>query len=273
MVQLVLTPAGRIALQEYSAAKRESETAPLDGCSNIAVGDPVDHHRLIEASRYLINRDRNDETASKWRLDGLLRGAVIYKSPPPSRPEPVSLFSLFLARSHVDISQTPQYKALMQKLRQQEEQRQYERMINPLPPVETFKQRFPNSPYDFDPATSHGQSATYDVVDEVTYADVNRQMILIINVLVSIVACSIAIWIAARRWSVPQRLALSLSGSSVVAIAEVAIYLGYIKRIEDAKAIEAKVVEQKQVVESWVIEKTVAKQEADRVRFRKGKHR
>lgn len=164
----------------------------------------------------------------------------------------------------------------MRRLRQQEEQRQYERMINPLPEKETFNQRFPNAAgASFNPNTYHGQTGVDDV-DEVTYQDINRQMALIINVLVSIIACAVAFWIVARHWSVPQRLALSMGGSIAVAAAEVAIYLGYIRRIRNAKTREVSQAEKKEVAETWVIEKasgTAKSQADDSVRYRKGRHR
>jgi len=170
----------------------------------------------------------------------------------------------------------PEYKALMQRLREREEQRQYERMINPPAPGETFDQRFPNAgARSFNPAISHGQTGA-DEVDEVTYADVNRQMILIINILISIITCSVFIWIAARRWSVPQRLGLSMFGSGTVAAAEVAIYFGYIRRLDEARQKEVKAVERQEVMETWVIDKAKASGNADggAVRLRKGgKHR
>lgn len=161
----------------------------------------------------------------------------------------------------------------MQRLREQEEQRQYERMINPPAPLETFNQRFP------DAVSSHGRGHGADgveEVDEVTYADVNRQTILIINVLISIICTSVAVWMAARRWSVPQRMALAFTSSTVVAVAEVVIYTGYIRRIQEAKAKERKVIEKKEVVSTWVIDAKSHVQEAaavDALRFRKGKHR
>jgi len=164
----------------------------------------------------------------------------------------------------------------MKRLRQEEEQRQYERMINPPAPHELGGQSAMYGSQAFNPATSIGQGPDSQEVDDVTFADVNRQMALIINVLVSIIACSVAIWIAARRWDVPQRLGLSMTGSGLVAAAEVAIYMGYIRRIKDAKSLEQKVVESKEVVQSWVLEGTTGAQKviaADSMRFRKGKHR
>jgi len=170
----------------------------------------------------------------------------------------------------------------MQRLRMQEEQRQYERMINPAPKAETLGQRFPGSTSTLGP---FGQN-TADDIDEVSFADVNRQMILIINVLISIICCSVAIWMAARRWSVPQRLGLSFAGSTIVAVAEVAIYMGYINRIKDAKAVEAKHIEKKEILDTWVIDakpkgsvtsvsKATSTSDISRenMRFRKGKNR
>lgn len=164
----------------------------------------------------------------------------------------------------------------MQRLRQQEEQREYERMINPLPEKESFGQRYPNAAgASFNPNTYHGQTGNDGVADDVTYQDIDRQVALIINVLVSIIACAVALWVVARHWSVPQRMALSMGGSLTVAAAEVAIYLGYIRRIEEAKGKEIKKTEKKEVSETWVIEKASgsSKGAADDVRYRKGRHR
>jgi hypothetical protein len=171
------------------------------------------------------------------------------------------------------LRKTSEYKALMNRLRKEEEQRQYELMLNPPPPRETFKQRFPNATSSYGGA----QIGTSSEEDEVTYADINRQMALIINILVSIIATSVTVWIAARRWEVPQRLALSMCTSGVVAIAEVAIYMGYIRRIKDAKEKERAKVERKEVMETWVLDgkKDDGREQryGESVRFRKGKHR
>lgn len=163
----------------------------------------------------------------------------------------------------------------MARLRNEEERRAYERMTEPSPPSETFAQRYPGAK-TFGSSLPQVRTTTEDE-DEVTYAEVNRQVTLIINVLVSIICCSAAIWIAARHWSIPQRLGLSMTGSGVVAVAEVAIYFGYIRRVKEAKTDEAKRKEMKEVVETWVIDgkkKTGTDASvADSLRFRKGKHR
>ena len=92
-----------------------------------------------------------------------------------------------------------------------------------------------------------------DPEDEITYAEINRQMALIFNVLVSIVACAGAIWVAARWWSTPARLALSMSGSLLVGVAEVVVYGGYIRRVSEAKGKEKGVQEVKEVLRTWIV--------------------
>lgn len=161
----------------------------------------------------------------------------------------------------------------MARLRVEEERRAYERLINPPQLPENFSQRFPSANAH---AFSIDTGAMPDDIDDVTFTEVNRQMTLIINVLVSIICCAVGIWIAARHWSTPSRLGLSMTGSGVVAFAEVAIYMGYIKRIKDSKLVERKLQEQKEVAETWVIEGkkgSSTARSADSVRLRKGKHR
>jgi TMEM199 family protein len=149
----------------------------------------------------------------------------------------------------------------MARLRRKEEERSYHRMTNPAPPMETFAQRFPLSSAAHAFASSHQpiNSADQDD-DDATYEDVNRQVTLIFNVLVSIVACAGAIWVVARWWATPARLAVSLGGSLLVGVAEVVVYSGYIRRVSEAKKKERSVKEVKEVVKTWVVD---AGEEAD----------
>ena len=58
---------------------------------------------------------------------------------------------------------------------------------------------------------------------------------------------------AARWWSTPARLALSMSGSMLVGIAEVVVYWGYIRRVRDAKSKAKDLQEVKEVMKTWVV--------------------
>lgn len=196
-----------------------------------------------------------------YTLNTLLRSSKIYIPPPPPKPEP-----------------SPSYVALMARLRAEEEARAYTRMLNPPTSSFTSARRPPSAPVQF----SIGTDAPLDE-DDVGYEEVHRQMILIINVLVSIVACAVFIWVAARHWSVAKRLGLSMGGSGAVAIAEVAVYSGYVRRVKEAKRREKKKPEIKEIVQSWVIDRDSNKEvpvsgglkgkPEECIRYRKGKHR
>jgi TMEM199 family protein len=143
----------------------------------------------------------------------------------------------------------------MAHLRREEESRAYERMINPLPPQEAFSQLLPttSAAYAFSSTEGYKSFNSSTEEDDITYSDINRQITLIFNVLISIVACGAAIWMAARWWDTPARLALSMSGSLVIGIAEVVVYSGYIRRLGEAKQKERTVKEVKEIVNTWVI--------------------
>ncbi|KAF2670890.1 hypothetical protein BT63DRAFT_423165 [Microthyrium microscopicum] len=143
----------------------------------------------------------------------------------------------------------------MARLRKEEEARSYERMVNPALPSETFSQRFPGSRIQH---LMPSNPKDYED-DDITYAEVNRQVALIFNVLISIVACAVAIWVAARHWRIEARLALSMTGSLVVGVAEVVIYSGYLRRLQEAKVNEKKKVEVKSIQDTWVIESKPSK--------------
>ena len=138
----------------------------------------------------------------------------------------------------------------MAKLRENEEAKAYEKLMKP-PSVIGPSAKWHSAAAPPDPTVS----AAKEEGDETTFADVNRQLALVFNVLLSVVACSAALWMVASRWSTPKRLALSMGGSIVVAVAEVVVYSGYIRRVREAKERSKSKPETKEIVETWVIEK------------------
>ena len=197
------------------------------------LGDPIAHGQIIGLSKCFNDQfgHRQNKDPKNYSLDALLKGSRIYFEPPQQKSE-----------------STSEYKALMARLRREEEALAYERMISPPLPMDSFEQRFPNSV-----GSKLFANANVNEDDEVTYADINRQMALIINVIVSIVACSVALWLASRHWSTPTRLGLSMGGSGLVAVAEVVVYFGYVRRVSEAKEKTKKQIEVKEVVNTWKI--------------------
>ncbi|OCL02794.1 hypothetical protein AOQ84DRAFT_228440 [Glonium stellatum] len=265
MVLLTMTPAIVATILKCQELDPESlikfQLPSEPSLAEPEVGNPISHSQLIDISKLVKNHPGQINLSP--HLDGLLRGSKIYTPPTEPKPEPTS-----------------EYKALMARLRKEEEARAYERMLSPVSSPKSSIRHYPTI------ANASLYSTAVDRTedeDEVTYADVNRQIILIINVLISIVACSVFIWIAARHWSTPKRLGLSMAGSGVIAVAEVVIYGGYVRRVQEAKQREKKKPEIKSILESWVIDgasekenismKSPADKSDETLRHRKGKHR
>ncbi|KAJ4383192.1 hypothetical protein N0V86_001235 [Didymella sp. IMI 355093] len=285
MVLLTMTPGIVRALsraeealpEEYSQLQKPSApslAAPTPGA-------PVSHTQLIGLSK-LVKQLPRDEPPSPHQDDETDSAAAT-----PNHVEshhvstPTTLAALLLGTStyHPHRPQTlpdPEYHALMARLRAEQERQSYERMLNPPPTRETFSSRFPNARSRMPQAFSIG----VDEVDDVSYEEVHRQIILIINVLISVVCVAVFVWVAARHWSVGKRLGLSMSSSLAVAVAEVVVYSGYVRKVAEAKRVEKKKPEIKEIVASWVLDRNgegegaaTGKEKDDGVRYRKGKHR
>lgn len=280
MVLLTMTPgivravakAGQLSPDDYARLQRADEPALADA----KPGNPISHSQLIDLSKLLkkhlpragsetpvANEEAPQNAVEEpvpTALASLLANTTLYTPPPPPKP-----------------AKTPEYEALMARLRAEQEALSYERMLHPPPTRETFSQRFPRAPEPF----SIGATQTTKEEDDVSFEEVHRQIILIINILVSIVCVAVFIWVAARHWSVGSRLGLSLGGSLGVAVAEVAVYSGYVRKVKEAKRLEKKKPEIKEIVKTWVLSDQGEGAEAsgwkekdgDGVRFRKGKHR
>ncbi|KAL9013056.1 MAG: hypothetical protein Q9173_002229 [Seirophora scorigena] len=221
-------------LRHYDIDKSELRHNDLPNLEDVAIGHPIEHAQVISLSKLLKEvRISQDIGNVAFHLDDLLRGSRLHNEHPKPRDEP-----------------TNEYKALMARLRRGEEARAYERLINPLRATETFEQHFPNSS-NSRLFSDHQVQVAED--DEMTYADLNRQMTLIINILVSIVACSIALWLVAGSWSVPSRLALSIGGSILIAVAEAVVYAGYLRRVKEAREKGKRHIEIKEIIKTWVI--------------------
>ncbi|KAI6710116.1 hypothetical protein PZA11_007704 [Diplocarpon coronariae] len=214
-----------------SAEKTGDNKTAEPSLLNPRLGDPISHGQIVELSQ-----DMKARQLQPHRLEDLLKGARVYIPPPPPKPEP-----------------TTEYKALMARLRREEEARSYGRMTNPPLAMETFSQRFPAASAARAFSSHQNINASDPDDDGITYADVDRQVTLILNVLISIFACAAAIWIAAKWWNTPARLALSMSGGALVGVAEVVVYSGYLRRLSEASGKEKKIKEVKEIVNTWAV--------------------
>ncbi|UNI17573.1 hypothetical protein JDV02_003905 [Purpureocillium takamizusanense] len=231
MVLLTMTPSIVDGLHKLEAGAEHHPAEPADAgepsLANPAVGKPISHGQIVDLWR------RRPSSS----LEQLLLGARVYVPPPPPKPEP-----------------SDEYKALMARLRRDEAARAYERMVNPPPRHETFDQRFPHAASSFAEANRVARAADLGD-DDVTYSEVHRQVMLIVNFLASILGVAATLWVTARWWSLPARIFLTLGGSIVVAVAEVGVYQGYVWRMGQAKTRQKAVREVKEVVQTWVVAK------------------
>ncbi|KAI8938965.1 hypothetical protein NX059_004812 [Plenodomus lindquistii] len=282
MVLLTITPgilrglesASQLVPGSLSTLPRDHDGPPT--LSHAKLGDPISHAQLIALSKLLrqhhipYTSDASPDAQDALRpatLSALLLSTTLHVPPPPPKPEP-----------------TPEYKALMSRLRRDQEALSYTRMLNPPSTRETFPSRFPTNsaplPYSLGATPNANPLSSAD--DDITYEEVHRQIILIINILISIVAVSVFLWVAARHWSVGKRLGLAMGGSLGIAVAEVAVYGGYVRKVHEAKRVEKSKKEVKEVVGSWKLggakvgeaeSRGKHQDEGDGMRYRRGKHR
>ncbi|ETS73504.1 hypothetical protein PFICI_14450 [Pestalotiopsis fici W106-1] len=199
-----------------------------------AVGKPITHGQIIN-----VWKQSRGEGSLGCSLENLLRGATIYVPPPPPKPEP-----------------SDEYKQLMARLRREEEERSYERMIKAPPTRETFAQRFPMAPMTMADSFAEANKPTRqsDLGEEnINHGEIQQQITLIINFLVSIAGCAAAFWICAQWWSTTARLFLTLFGTITVAVCEVAVYNAYSWRMIEGDKKQKNTKEVKDIVKTWVI--------------------
>ncbi|EFQ34144.1 hypothetical protein CGRA01v4_09728 [Colletotrichum graminicola] len=259
MVQLTVTPSiadGLQRLAEVRSIRDETDTSKTgtaaqeptsDGSATSvatpnteeptlnppAVGEPITHSQVLH-----LWRDLKSEGIDGFSLEGLLRGANVYIPPPPPQPEP-----------------SAEYKALMAHLRREEEERTYQRMMKQSSRTDNFSQQVPGTAsraHAFAEVNRPMREAD-NGDDEVTLGDVQKQVMVIFNFLVSIVGVAATIWIASRWWSVTARIFLTLAGSILVLVAEVVVYSGYVWRMTEAKANREEPEEIKEVMQTWVL--------------------
>ncbi|AEO67950.1 uncharacterized protein THITE_2117138 [Thermothielavioides terrestris NRRL 8126] len=224
-----LNPAA--AHQHSQALQAQGDEPSLE---DAAVGKPVSHSQVVDLWRAL-----QDAGHGEFSLESLLRGSKVYIPPPAPKPEP-----------------SDEYKALMARLRHQQEQQEYARMTSPSRPMETFSQRFPNGASIAQAFAAVNRPSREEDLgdDDVTYSDVHRQLMLILNFVASILGVAATLWILARWWSTPARLLLTMGGSVLVGIAEVAVYSGYVWHLGQAKKQDRTLKEVKEIVQTWTVE-------------------
>lgn len=211
MVNLVVTR----RIQEAVDAFNELQTCESD---RISAAEHISHQCLIRVSKCLA-QSQTGSWSSKYALPMLVQGSGISFPPKPQQP-----------------AKTANYVQLMNKLRAQQQELEYQRLIHP--------ERSDISSVD-------------DLQDALTPAQetkvLKEQLSTIVNIIISVVSVAYATWYWAGSSAglpVASKLLLSLSTSIVILIAEVVIYLGYLNRVSQARTMERAKREKTEVIKS-----------------------
>ena len=144
----------------------------------------------------------------------------------------------------------------MTKLQRNEEEFTYQRMLQPYSAraMTLLGTRTYSSVYVHPKCTHRHRCITKDEAIDVSFTDNNRQLTLIINILVSIIACGVAIWIVSRWLDTSTRVILSIVGSLLIGLAEVMVFCGYLRKLSEAKVKEMRTKEVKIIIDSWTVQ-------------------
>lgn len=122
------------------------------------------------------------------------------------------------------------YLDLMAKLRVQQQEREYQELLGNK-----------EDPVRLKPGSIDAKA----VKEEIT---------TIFNIMISVGAVAYAIWRWTPHWSLQTRTLASIFGAFFILVAEVVVYLGYRRRVDEAREAAKNLKEKRKVIEVWPIE-------------------
>ncbi|RPA87312.1 hypothetical protein BJ508DRAFT_410823 [Ascobolus immersus RN42] len=159
----------------------------------------IDHRMILQIYRSLNLRIPLEERNPQFSRKALFKACGRYV---PPQPEPLSEEA------------KEEYDELMDRLRREQEEKEYRRMLTGLvKPTDVGRE--------------------YE--DEYTVDDLKRHVQIIFNVLLSTFACAGAVWVVAGSWELHYRITAAMVTGIVVAVAEVVVLNGYLRRVGTAK--------------------------------------
>ncbi|RMZ83349.1 hypothetical protein DV737_g1695, partial [Chaetothyriales sp. CBS 132003] len=199
MVLLTTTPRILDAIAALSSSELQQASLAAEQLPTSA-GAPISHTGLLAIHR-LLKTSQHAAGACPPSLNTLLRGARPYIPPRAAKP-----------------AKSPEYVALMARLRAEQEQREYRAMV---------AQR------------DRGSGECADEKDDIYPS-------LVFNILLSVVMCSVAVFVVTRYWSsAGVRVLVSLGAGLVVGVAEVGVYAIYLRNVRVGREKERRKKEKK----------------------------
>ncbi|KAG7660718.1 VPH2 [[Candida] subhashii] len=206
-------------------------------------------YQLTSALKELINNSSIDsELKSKLISQEFISHTNLinfYKQYKPTSTllELIKLTKLHIPNKNISTQvKTKEYLKLMQKLRLQAQEEEYNKLINPTSEYSTL---YDNS--KIDPSS--------DLTPAQFHKEVKNQITTIVNILISVASVAYAVWYwTGSSWGLQDsyRVLMSLFFGILVLVAEVVVYLGYLNKVEDARIRERNKKEVKNVVRTVV---------------------
>ncbi|GMG19758.1 unnamed protein product [Ambrosiozyma monospora] len=178
------------------------------------------------ASTSILPGVKNQSSISLFEL---LQGAVFYKPAKVTKPK------------------SKEYLKLMEKLRIQQQEREYQKLLKGTDPISQLRNG----------SGFNSVNANTDEYDTLTASQqskqLKQQLTTIFNIFISVASVGYAVWYwsgSSMRLNDGVRILLCLFFSLLVLVAEVVMFGGYLKKIDDARIVERKKKEVKHVVET-----------------------
>lgn len=192
MVSLIITPTISSAIDEYfNDCEKHGQDMKLSKSSAEDYVMFISHKDLIVLSK-----------TTSYSLSKLVVNSSIYH-PPKAQPAP----------------KTAEYLKLMEQLRLQQQEREYQELVGVSFKSEADRIETPGA----------------------MVKEVKEQLSTIVNVLLSVFSVGYAVWYwsgTSTHWAVPTRTLMSVLASLLVVVAETGVYLGYKYRISEARKAE-----------------------------------
>lgn len=140
-----------------------------------------------------------------------------------------------------NVPKTEQFVKSMEHLRLRAKEEEYQKLVNPSPAMNTlYEPKFDDEP--FDRVKQHKETKTH--------------ITTMFNIFISVASVVYAIWYwTDTSWGIRDsyRVLLCLFFGIIILVAEVVVYMGYLRRIEEAKVKERNKKEVKKVIRSFTV--------------------
>lgn len=222
MVLLTVTPTISSALRAYFDSIASQDDTTQDTQSVLSLPSIDDYRHAISHSDLTALANQPSTTTS---LASLVKGTSVYFQPKPAPPP-----------------KTKEYIDLMANLRLRQQEAEYQSLLSSDLPTKSKSTSLNNNPDE------------EDITPGKAMKELREQLATIVNVAVTVGSVATAAWWwsgTSTHWSVGVRTLVAIFAAILVLVAEASVYLGYRRRVEEAKVVERGRKEKKEIVSTY----------------------